>query len=127
MGDHLVRVISHALLMRTPATATDVFDASACAHAASDLNQKISSAVRSALSSQTCQDAILQAVLRANGPVLQYITSPNTSITERLTYEASFTGLVIEIVLQNIPFTVAYYGSLRTLTLASVPVWLMLK
>ena len=121
LGEHILLMVTTALRMKTASSLTDVFSSAAKTTAVSTLNTNLGVAIKTALSTASCQDAMFQALLQANGPITETVTTANHNQTYYLPYSSSYTGLKLALYLQNFPVTVTYYGSTRTVILSQVP------
>jgi hypothetical protein len=123
LGRHLMLMATHAVQLRDPSGANDVFDAPTVTSAAATLNTNIATALRTVLNTQAAQDALLQAIIRANGPVVPPTTTANANISTSLAYDASWNGLIMYFIITQLPVTVSFYGTNRSLVLQNVPLY----
>lgn len=120
-GQLVAFILTTAVQIRNPSSTTDVFDESERDKISAEANERIVMAIKTALSSEICQNEILKAIMNANGPVIQTTSEPNSVETFYLPYTSNFTDLILIIELQNIPFVIQTYGHERLIVLSRVP------
>lgn len=122
LAKHIMLMVTHALQVKSPTTLNDVFNATEFSNAVSSLKTNIGNVIKTALSTQACQDAIFQAFLTANGPVIN-----TTSGSYTIAYSASHAGMVLAMNITQMPVTVTYYGVPRTVTVYNIPLFINLS
>lgn len=122
LGDMIMTIAAHALIGKRPETnlSTILTDFSTVS---SQLRTNIGSAVRTALSSPVNSDAIFQTMILANGPITQVPTTQGV-FNYNLTFDSTYSGMIIALNLINLQVNITYYSTPRTLTLNVLPVWL---
>lgn len=125
LGHHVLRLAAVALTLSQDASSVGTFGAEQEV-VGQQLAGSISDALVLALGQQASQNAILQTLLRANGPVVQLDATPNVSRQLELDYSDTFTGMDLHLVLVNLPLTVTYYGVDKQLLIRRLPLCLSL-
>lgn len=121
IADYMLYIVSHALSLATPASIHHVISPESYANAKNALQQAIANAMVNAIGTQTVQDAILQALISANGPIVN-----TTAGTFDLSYANSYSSIILIVDLTNIRISVSYYGSNKEIVLKHIPVRLHL-
>ena len=119
LGDHPVLLATAAIRLFNPTSISSVFsNASALAES---LNIAISDAIANYLETPACQDAILQTILKMNGPIIN--TQEGTS---SLVISDTINDMVVGFTIQSLSFQVSINGANRNLVLYDVPLFLNL-
>jgi hypothetical protein len=126
LGRHVMLMVTHALRMQEPVTQTDIFDAATVTSAAATINTNITNAIRTVLNTQAAQNTLLQAIMRSNGPVVPVITTANTNQTLSLAFDATWSNMILNFVIDSLPVNVSYYGKSYALVLRNLPLYVNL-
>lgn len=122
LARHLMLIISHAIRIRAPLTETDVITSTSLSTVIASLKANLATAIASALSTQPCQNAILQAIIQSNGPIVE-----NTAGTHTLLYnQSTYSSIMLAMTITQLPVTVSFYDTQRTITLYNIPLYINL-
>jgi hypothetical protein len=115
LGQHVALIATNALLQYKPSRTDEALVASRVNTIASSINTQVATRLGAVLGSQAVQDAILKALVAANGPVLD----PSGN---RLPYDAAFSGLDLVLYLYNLSCDVTFPGqTAKTLKFDRLP------
>ena len=116
IGQHVALMATNALLQRKPASTVDALSSATVSTLAGSINTAIGTRIGQVLASQAVQDAILKALVAANGPILD----PSGN---RAPYDASYSALDLILYLQNFACSITFPGqAAQTLTFDRLPI-----
>lgn len=119
LGHQLAYIVSNILGLRSPASYTSTF--SDLSTLASTFNTNIAQQVKAALELQSTQDALLKAIIMANGPLI----TATASGTYTLRLDGNMTDIIVSSDIKNITCTRTAYGKVNYLTIpSSIPILL---
>jgi hypothetical protein len=121
LARHLILMAVHAYKTKRPAALEEFIGVLSANETA--LQASVSAAIASVLSLQAAQNLLLDAVLTANGPLVN-----DTDASGDVPYTASMEGLDLMFALRNVRVGFALGGgAAKTITLAEVPVLVRLR
>lgn len=120
LGEHIIILASQAIKLTPPRSIDEIYmDISGLSHS---LETAISSALTAFMNTQQCQNAILNAIIQMNGPVIN-----TTSGTHSLEVIHEFQNMSFAFIINDITMQVDFNGITRLVTLNNVPIVLDLQ
>ena len=126
LGEHILLLATTSVLGKNPTSTTQVFASAEKTAKVQEINTNIANAVKAALSTQECQDALFQTILQANGPVTETLTASNATEIYYLPYSTAYTPMRVILTITNFPITLSMYGQTHNLVLKNIPLKLLI-